>query len=530
MKRVVFALLGMIGILNWSGCSALQVARQNWAATRTEHFQLLTNLEAGRAVELARQIERFRLLVEKLSGQSIAPAATATTIVIFKDRQSFKSFSPARDYIGYFIPTLWGNFVVACLDSRHGVRTLWHEYTHSLLQESRSLYPRWYNEGLAEMLSTVKFAGVIAEVGRIPVRIGHYLLASGTGLGTTGSNIKHRARRATKIEVDYALNWVKVYYLLLGHLSGAARHDRHRQLPRFLAAINQGLPERQAFTRVLGVTPEQFTREVLDYFRHGELFLARVSLGPDDAERVVPVRRLGLVATATKLGELALALRKYRAAGDLFAAALEEEPDQPRALAGLALVRQHNQQGREARRLMEQALREVPGDAFLHARYAELLRRQGSDAARIEADIKMTEGKVAGQGPVFRLVVKQDLNDKQRDLLARARQHAERALQLRADYLPALTVLGMLCLWTGQQPEKALSYLQAAYSQAPNNQQVLLGLALASLQAGRHRDFCRHLNRARLLLPPEEMGGDARDLEKLLRVVEQFCTGDGGDT
>ena len=77
---------------------------------------------------------------------------------------------------------------------------------------------------------------------------------------------------------------------------------------------------------------------------------------------------------------------------------------------------------------------------------------------------------------------------------------------------------------------KALSYLQAAYSQAPNNQQVLLGLALASLQAGRHRDFCRHLNRARLLLPPEEMGGDARDLEKLLRVVEQFCTGDGGDT
>jgi tetratricopeptide (TPR) repeat protein len=85
------------------------------------------------------------------------------------------------------------------------------------------------------------------------------------------------------------------------------------------------------------------------------------------------------------IGDLALALGEKDSAHDLFASALEKDPNDPIAHAGMgrALAAQGNLEG--AKKELETAIAQVDTDASMHYEYGSVLRTMGQSDAALEA-------------------------------------------------------------------------------------------------------------------------------------------------
>jgi tetratricopeptide (TPR) repeat protein len=96
-----------------------------------------------------------------------------------------------------------------------------------------------------------------------------------------------------------------------------------------------------------------------------------------------------------------------------------------------------------------------------------------------------------------------------------ARDHAERACDLRTDYAEALLIWGMSLKYLGQ-PAAALAPLRRGVAAQPASRELQLGLGLALLEAGQGAEAETYLENARRLAP-----SDPRPVQALERLRKQ---------
>ena len=288
---------------------------------------------------------------------------------------------------GFMAPLLDGYLAMVRLEggrvSPATRQVLFHEYTHFLLHNGAAVaYPRWYHEGFAELLSTVRRREDLIEVGLPPQdRAVAFARQRGFDLATVFAPESYA-------DIDdpgrfYAGAWATVHYL-------NASEARGEQLERFLALLVSGVGWSDAYPQAFDEPLAELSREVLAHGRAlaGGAPFAILAL---DARRLEiasrpEVRALAPAEAAAALGEFWLRLA---IAGDpdeedealafargFFERSLALGPEGARTRAGLALCLALQGALDSAAANAARALAVAPDDAQVQALAGEV------DAAR----------------------------------------------------------------------------------------------------------------------------------------------------
>ncbi|HTP50826.1 MAG TPA: tetratricopeptide repeat protein [Anaeromyxobacteraceae bacterium] len=128
-----------------------------WHEISSEHFILHTDLPSAEAGRLLGRVERLRAaLVAGLPGGT-TPASGRVDVIAFRTAEEYQPFSPGNTF-GYYIRYDGGSPRIVIPGEfgplQHAM--LAHEITHDLLAAKYKRRPRWFAEGLAVYMETVR--------------------------------------------------------------------------------------------------------------------------------------------------------------------------------------------------------------------------------------------------------------------------------------------------------------------------------------------------------------------------------------
>lgn len=235
---------------------------------------------AGNAPErdlrrVLRQIEDFRAALAALFPGLVLNDRTPTSLVVLRDPESFRRFQPRdergrrRENVGgFFLPAAHMNYMVlgAYGDHEATFETVFHEYTHFILNRNFHALPLWLSEGLADFYSTFRsnYKEGRSLLGASPT-LRRTILRKETLLPLerilTNDGAAGVTREPSLTFMFYAESWALVHYLEVGNDS------RQGQLGAYIRALERGLPVEQAFAASFHTTFEGMRRELESYLR-----------------------------------------------------------------------------------------------------------------------------------------------------------------------------------------------------------------------------------------------------------------------
>ncbi len=121
-------------------------------------MELLTDLPPQQAQDLIVQLLWF----DQVTQHFVPPAANedppSLRLVVFSNQKVFRRVVKYKHFAAYTQPEISGTTLVVGPDEEGGVvlSTL-HEYVHYRLRTQTIAFPKWYDEGLAVLLSAVEF-------------------------------------------------------------------------------------------------------------------------------------------------------------------------------------------------------------------------------------------------------------------------------------------------------------------------------------------------------------------------------------
>ncbi len=323
-----------------TGC-ATPLAQQRWLRARTAHFEIVSSASPATTRQVAADLERFRSLAQMILPIKKFEPSMPSLVYLFGDTATFGDFRPRRNVQGYMVPSDERNYLaINAGELDQAIQTTFHEYIHLILHnQSGSRYPAWFDEGLAEVLSTAQFSSGTATIGRIP-EARAAVLVFGTSLGLrrimTARNVMHWSDQA--LSMFYAEAWALTHFLHTSHLAGGERH-----IDQLVDYLRRGLSGTQwdvAFEQAFGESYEVLEAEFLRHVAVGRFSTVSLAFPPDPAHTrieilaLAPHRKLGLLADlAATFGE-----EREAQAEELYREAAASEPGSAQAAASLARV------------------------------------------------------------------------------------------------------------------------------------------------------------------------------------------------
>ncbi len=467
-----------------------------WLTARTEHFEIASGLSEARTREVALALERFRGVALAFAGIEEREPRVPAQLVLFPDGRSFATVRPRRELGGFFQPAVHKSFVV--VDAGHADQTLriaQHEIVHLLMaSDPDRVLPAWYQEGLADVLSTATPVGGAMEIGRPPEgRLAWLRLATPLPLGRvlTASDVLRWPGHA--LNRFYAQSWALAHYLELAETTRASG-----ALARLLARIEAGADPELACREALGEPLERLESDLARYVASEEPARLRVRVpAPPGTERV-EIEREPPAERDALLADLALSLgpERWPRGERWLRAALAQEPGQPLANVALGWL--------AAQRGDPDAAARLAGGEQLASGDADLERRIGDGWLALAQRAPASER--AG-------------------LLERARAGYRRSLALDPAQGASAFGLAQIELAFGRA-ELAARELVAARERLPALPPLELELAHAYLAQGEPERAREPL--LRLLADPHGAGTDAASESELDRMLAAAGLGSSG--
>jgi len=484
------ALLPVLALLG-AACASTQTQNEPWIEVRSANFRFVSQIDELRTTELANELELFQGVLKKLTNAREFEPRVQTTIFVLRDTYAYRLFAP-RGSAGVFIPLQRANFAVVDAESKRisASNVLLHEYTHYVVHNDATFtYPRWYDEGFAELMSGTDVEKEHIDLG---LPLAHRQMSVQDNRFLPLRKMVTDDRRVTEVEnrILYAKAWRFLHYLRYGSRVGFP--DRSAQVSRYLLRFNEGATPEAAFREAFGTSFEALDQEFEEYLRKGQLRGLRISREgfPDPAPPTA--RRMSAAEVATELGTLALAREDTERAESLFRAALQIQPDDARAVLGLASTLRQ--------RTGPLALLDRSGEVdALYARGLEL----APDAALSQLDYA-----------AYLLARAEDMRagEEQSKLLSEARVHLLRAIELDAKLPEAHAKRAQSYLeFEGQDSAAGLAAAARAHQLLSSNAEINYLLALGLFRADRLAEAKQLASAARLRAFRKVEGLDALD-------------------
>jgi FimV-like protein len=439
---------------------AATAARGAWVGVRSPHYLLVGDTTESELREVAIRFEQFRNAFAQLFPASGLSSSVPTTVVVFKDFDSYKDFRPhyqgrPTEFISYFQAGLDSNYIVLPLDrDRESLYVkLFHESVHLLLDSQSRRVPDWLNEGLAQYYSTFEFdlAGNRNILGK-PVAGNLALLRQNKLLPLNALFAVDRASAAynerERSGVFNAQSWALVHYLMT-----ADGGRRQLQLLRFIEMTAAGAPFERSFRQSFKAGYETVEAELREYVRR-EHFPVRHTRLEDHVSVVAELESLPLTSADAHyyLGDLLLHINRYDDAARHLQKAVTLNPRSALAFAALGMVRVRQRQGAEAQRLLRQATSLEPDNHLTHYYYAYALSREEMDD---EQEINAYEPQAA-------------------EIM---RRELRRAIALKPDFAESYRLLAFINLVTGEQLPEAVELLRRGLKLSPGRPDLTFILA-----------------------------------------------------
>ena len=302
-------LLLLLSLLAASGCATRSLHNQSWHVLDTPHYQVVSSLNPEKTRVLARDLELFHAGVAYILGGEL-PETLRKPIVYAFDGPIMRPFA-VRGASSYFLPTLsaptlvfraGGGFVG---DATHEAL---HEYTHFLVRQSDKRRPLWYEEGIAQMASTIRPYRGHARVA--PPRNDHVFTLrdwARASIDPTLEAVSLTRRTLRNRERFIAESWALAHYATLAR---ASRRAPERPLTRFRHALDNDAPPAQAARIAFGSRGEVLAQQVRDYVSQKALTFASVVPGHEWNPSGAQLRWLTPAEARLELGRLSLALHR----------------------------------------------------------------------------------------------------------------------------------------------------------------------------------------------------------------------------
>jgi Flp pilus assembly protein TadD len=366
-----------------------------WIELRSPYFVLMGDVSRAKLERFAEDLAVFVAVVERVTNARPGNARVPARIYL-TDGQVWSVLKPADWVGGYMAPRLDGYFGVVGLTRRSALtrEILLHEYTHFLIRKGRALrYPIWYDEGFAEVMSSVRRRQDLVSLGTPAAgRIQPLLYSDEFDLATVFA-----PDRRTEIEdagAFYSIAWAATHYL--------GTNPAHRErMTRFVGLQADGMDWEQAYARSFDVPIAELSRSVrahVDALARGALIgLVHFDARELNVNREWEIRSVAPAAVATELGELGLILSGEGSGAALpqafFARAIEIDPAQARARAGFALARALQGDFEGAYPDLERAVSAAPTDPRIHLYIGHVHRARARAAAGSEESDAATESR-----------------------------------------------------------------------------------------------------------------------------------------
>ena len=254
-----------------AGCATTALPREPWRGYQLGNVTLLSGATQKRSEQIVDTLRKFRVVAAELTTADVIDPPVPTRVYVFPDGRSYTALTGSYDAAGRFIPMTGANVIVMMgTQGSGGEQLLLHEYTHLIVgSDDHHVYPSWYNEGLAEVLSTIRFRPDGVQVGHIRYEERDPAFAYHRWLPL------ERVFREDHLLIEdehtvgrfYAQSWLLVHYAMFGPLEG--KPDRGAELGRLVEAIAGGEHPVSAAKASLSVGLDELQTELREYVRDG---------------------------------------------------------------------------------------------------------------------------------------------------------------------------------------------------------------------------------------------------------------------
>lgn len=454
-KRLGFVLATVFCVLVTSWLAPVS-ARDTWTSVRSKNFLLLGNAREKDIRQVGVRLEQFREVFSRLFTGLNVNSPVPTTVIVFKNDDSYRPFKPNQSTAGFFQPGADVNYITLNLSTdlhseQDPFAIIFHEYTHLLVRNAKRNVPTWFNEGLAEYYSTFSITDDKKVVMGQPIASHIYLLRENRMLPLrTLFQVDQKSpyyNECDKQGIFYAESWVLMHYLILGKDG-----QRMPQLLKFVELLSANVPVEQAFPQAFLMSFESMEQELRSYVQRDRYpavsrnFSTRV--GYDTAMQTAPMSEAEVQAY---LGDLLLHSNRDDCEAYL-QKALTLDPDLPMANASLGMLRVRQGKSEEARKSLERAVAASSQNYLIHYYYAYALSREAN------RDMQMVTG--------FTPAVANKL-----------RAELKLAIQLRPDFPESYSLLAFVNLVTSSDIDETMAMVKRAVDIFPGRNDLVFMLA-----------------------------------------------------
>ncbi len=436
--------------------SSKELWERKWIEVRTPHFVIVSALAEERTVDLAHDLESFRRAAEMLTNIGRFEERIPTTIYLLPHRVRELGFR--GNAVGYFVPEMRANYAAMFPVSGMPLDdVLKHEYVHFLVHNRDSLsYPPWFDEGFAEVLSTLVARGKRIEYGNVMSnRAAALSYGSWMPFGKLLETRDTSELKGDRAGMFYAQSWLLMHYLLIG------RPDRpfSKDNSEYLRLREAGADPKQAFEQAFGIPVRGLQNRLRAYA--GRMKYYRGELREPLPVSETQVRPIARDVIAARLGLSCLTRGELEEAQRYYEAALAVNPNNGMALVGMGDLHKFAERFSEAEPHYQKAIAAEPENPLHELDYAEYFLDRAEAAPSL---------------------------DERRSLLQTARNHFAKSYALDPENPETLAMNGASYLYDGEPIEKAVASLEAAHDLLPSQPTIKFLLAQAYARAEKRKE------------------------------------------
>jgi tetratricopeptide (TPR) repeat protein len=461
LLRTSVSVVISVAIFFLSATANRSATRDSWVSVRSKDLLVIGNSGEREVRLVATRLQQFRQIVSKAFATVGTDSPVPTTVIVFKNDASYAPFKVSQNNAGFFQPGRDMNYITLSYETRgeqDQVNITFHEYTHLLVNNSLGNTPAWFNEGLAELYSTVSIkADDRVTIGQ-PIRrhvttLRDYPLLPLRVL----LNLDYKSAYYNEIDkqsIFYAESWALLHYLMFSN-----RGHRAGQAVKFIQLLGKQIPMEQAFQTAFSSSFESMEAELRSYIQQDRIRFTETTFSskaqPHVAMESSSVSEAELQAY---LGDLLFHSNRAEAENHL-QKALSLNPNQTLALGSLGMLRFKQGRISEALKFLGRAVEADSNNVLVLYDYASALCRPTSEDAQL----------TLGYAP---------------EVAARARAALRKAISLRADFPDSYNLLAYINLVTSTDIDQTTALLQEVSARSPNR----IGFMYMLGQLYMHRD------------------------------------------
>jgi tetratricopeptide (TPR) repeat protein len=368
-----------------------------WIKLGTPHFTLYTTAgeKKGReAILYFEQVRNFFMQASQLKNAHELPVR----IVAFRSEDEYRPFRINDFATAFYSRDANRDYIVMDEITPDHYPVAVHEFTHLVVERSGLRLPTWFNEGWAEVNSTIKPRGKETAVGYLIPGLVQELAANRWIPLAELERVDHRSplyNERDKAGLFYAQSWALVHMLYLAP-------EYQPRFPALVQALASGKSLSEACPEVLGKSAGDVEADLHHYLERSKLRGMLFSIKLTKSEEQPVVSPVGEFETSLVLADLMAVSHKRDEAKAAYERLAVESPASPEIEESLGYLALQAHDLADARLHFEKALNDGSTDAQMFFRLGMAARRNEQETRvavqalrkALELDPEYTEARL----------------------------------------------------------------------------------------------------------------------------------------